>query len=132
MLLKEDQKKPKFAPTEKIRVNEKFESNNIRVNMVPIPSSAKMANEGAGGAMKVSEVDAEVTKERGMIIDATCVRIMKSRKVENHNDLVQAIIHQIKMFQAQPQLIKKRIESLIEREYLERDPDNKGKYIYKP
>ena len=36
------------------------------------------------------------------------------------------------MFQAQPQLIRKRIESLIEREYLERDPKNKGQYIYMP
>ena len=36
------------------------------------------------------------------------------------------------MFQAQPPLIKKRIESLIEREYLERDPNNRAKYIYKP
>ena len=93
MLLKEDAKKPVFRPDEKIVVNEKFESNNIRVNMVPMPSTAKMATEGAGGAMKVQDVDAEVIKERGMIIDATCVRIMKSRKVENHNDLVQAIIH---------------------------------------
>jgi len=88
MLLKEDQKKPTFRADEKISVNEKFESNNIRVNMVPQPSTAKMASEGAGGAMKVQDVDAEVMKERGMIIDATCVRIMKSRKVENHNDLV--------------------------------------------
>jgi hypothetical protein len=93
MLLKEDQKKPKFAPEEKIRVNDKFESNNLRVNMVPQPTTAQMANTGAGGSMKVADVDAEVIKERGMIIDATCVRIMKSRKVENHIDLVTAIIH---------------------------------------
>lgn len=132
MLQKEDQKKPSFRPDEKIRVNEKFESNNIRVPMVPQPSTAKMASEGIAGGVKVADVDAEVMKERGMIIDATCVRIMKSRKVENHNDLVSAIIHQIKMFPAQPPLIKKRIESLIEREYLERDPDNRAKYIYKP
>jgi len=36
------------------------------------------------------------------------------------------------MFQAQPLLIKKRIESLIEREYLERDSKDRAKYIYKP
>lgn len=61
--------------------------------MVPQPSTAKMASEGIAGGVKVADVDAEVMKERGMIIDATCVRIMKSRKVENHNDLVSAIIH---------------------------------------
>ena len=36
------------------------------------------------------------------------------------------------MFNAQPQMIKKRIEGLIEREYLERDKDQRNKYIYKP
>ena len=67
-----------------------------------------------------------------MIIDAVCVRIMKSRKVETHNELMGAIVRQITMFNAQPIMIKKRIESLIEREYLERDKDQRSKYIYKP
>lgn len=67
-----------------------------------------------------------------MIVDATCVRIMKSRKVETHTELMSSIIRQITMFNAQPQMIKKRIESLIEREYLERDKDQRNKYIYKP
>ena len=96
MLLKEHKKSPKFLSNEKIKVNENFESNNIRVNMIPVVSSAKMATEDKG--IKISEVDAEVMKERGLIIDATCVRIMKQRKVLSHNDLVTAIIHQIKMF----------------------------------
>ena len=74
-------------------MNDKFVSNNIRVPMVPQPSTAKMAADGVAGGVKVADVDADVMKERGMIIDATCVRIMKSRKVENHNDLVSAIIH---------------------------------------
>jgi len=29
-------------------------------------------------------------------------------------------------------MIKKRIESLIDREYLERDTNEKSRYIYKP
>lgn len=57
---------------------------------------------------------------------------MKARKVEIHNDLVTTVISQIHLFKAQPLHIKKRIESLIEREYLERDPANRSKYIYKP
>lgn len=67
-----------------------------------------------------------------MIIDASIVRIMKARKIHNHQDLIEDLIGQINLFRAQPLDIKKRIESLIEREYLERDPNNKGKYIYKP
>jgi hypothetical protein len=75
MLLKENKKSPKFLPNEKIKVNDKFENNNIRINMIPVISTAKMATEEKG--IKISEVDAEVMKERGLIIDATCVRIMK-------------------------------------------------------
>jgi hypothetical protein len=75
MLLKENKKSPKFLPNEKIKVNDKFENNNIRINMIPVISTAKMATEEKG--IKISEDDAEVMKERGLIIDATCVRIMK-------------------------------------------------------
>ena len=114
MLLKEEQKKPVFRGDEKIRVNEKFESNNLRISFVP----KRIVSEATGG---VKETDGQVLKERGMVLDATCMRIMKSRKIVAHNDLVTEIIHQTSMFQAQPPFIKKRIESLIEREYLERD-----------
>ena len=87
MLSKQNGKSPKFAPTEKIAVNAEFATNNIRVNMIPQVSTVKMAS-GAGGVPAISEVDAEVMKERGLIIDATCVRIMKQRKVLSHNDLL--------------------------------------------
>ena len=67
-----------------------------------------------------------------MVIDATIVRIMKARKAFKHTELVEDVMKQVTMFQAQPNFIKKRIESLIEREYLEREKNEKGKYIYKP
>ena len=129
MLLKEEQKNPAFRQDEKITVNEKFESKNLRINFVPIPFLKRIASEATNRA---KDTDEEVMKERQLVVDATCMRIMKSRKVATHNDLVTAIIHQISMFQAQPPFIKKRIESLIEREYLERDPKDKKNYIYKP
>ena len=55
--------------------------------MIPQVSTVKMAS-GGGGVPAISEVDAEVMKERGLIIDATTVRIMKQRKVLSHNDLL--------------------------------------------
>lgn len=57
-----------------------------------------------------------------MVIDANVVRIMKARKVLMHTDLLKDVMMQITLFKAQPADVKKRIESLIEREYLERDP----------
>jgi hypothetical protein len=56
-------------------------------------------------------------------LDALIVRIMKSRKAIAHAQLVAEIIQQCK-FPAPVPEIKKRIASLIERDYMERDPDN--------
>lgn len=87
-------------------------------------------SQGAGGTKTSDGIDEEIQKERGMVIDAVVVRIMKSRKVEMHNELLSAVVQQIHNFKAQPIMVKKRIESLIEREYLKRDNDNRAKYIY--
>lgn len=116
-------------PNEKLKLNEAFESPNIKQNLIPQPALGKMPSDAE---KNMTQVDNEIQKERAMIIDATCVRIMKSRKVETHTELMSSIIKQITMFHAQPMMIKKRIESLIEREYLERDKEQRNKYIYLP
>ena len=131
VVAKGNPKVPKLDdPNEVLKLNMNFESANIRLNLIPQPALAKLT--GGGDRDPFKQVDQEVQKERAMIIDAVCVRIMKSRKVETHQELLNAIVRQITMFNAQPQMIKKRIESLIEREYLERDKDQRNKYIYKP
>jgi len=64
-------------------------------------------------------------------MDAAIVRIMKTRKTLRHNLLVAEVIQQLQArFRPKPNDIKKRIESLIEQEYLERDPDERGTYKY--
>ncbi len=58
-----------------------------------------------------------------MQIDAAIVRIMKTRKSLSHKLLVQELLIQLK-FPIRAQDLKKRTESLIDREYLERDEQN--------
>jgi len=70
-----------------------------------------------------------VFKDRQHQVDAAVVRIMKARKSLEHNQLVAEVLQQCR-FPLQPQDLKKRIESLIEREYLTRDPDNLSLYKY--
>ena len=77
----------------------------------------------------INKVDQEVQKERAMIIDAVCVRIMKSRKTLSHTLLISEIYSQLR-FPIKPSDLKKRIESLIDREYLERDASNAQIYNY--
>ena len=71
-------------------------------------------------------------KERGFVIDASIVKIMKTRKTEKHMTLVKDVMQQVTMFKAQPPHIKMRIEDLIQRDYLKRDDKDKALYIYLP
>ena len=62
---------------------------------------------------------------------AAIVRIMKTRKTLDHQKLVlEASTQLMRHFKPDPRQIKKRIEDLIAREYLERDASNSTVYKY--
>mmetsp|Transcript_23480 Transcript_23480/g.26759 ORF Transcript_23480/g.26759 Transcript_23480/m.26759 type:complete len:764 (+) Transcript_23480:117-2408(+) len=72
-----------------------------------------------------------VEEERRHLIEASIVRIMKARKTLHHNDLIAEVAKQLSVrFAPTPQFIKKRIEGLIERDYLERAEDDHRMYHY--
>jgi len=82
-----------------------------------------------GGGAKV--VPKAVEEDRRHLLEAAIVRIMKARKLLNHNDLIAEVSRQLSArFVPDPQSVKKRIESLIEREYLERDEKDRKLYQY--
>uniref|UniRef100_A0A8C5AEH0 Cullin 4A n=1 Tax=Gadus morhua TaxID=8049 RepID=A0A8C5AEH0_GADMO len=70
-----------------------------------------------------------VFQDRQYQIDAAVVRIMKMRKTLSHNLLVSELYNQLK-FPVKPGDLKKRIESLIDRDYMERDKDTPTQYHY--
>ena len=56
---------------------------------------------------------------------------MQTRKQLQHNELIAEVTRQLSArFTPTPPFIKKRIESLIEREFLERSNENWKKYKY--
>lgn len=72
-----------------------------------------------------------VDEDRKMYLQATVVRIMKSRKVLKHNALIQEILSQSKVsFAPSIGMIKKCIESLIDKQYIERTPNSGDEYSY--
>jgi hypothetical protein len=70
--------------------------------------------------------------ERGAIIDAAIVRILKSRRILTHSNLVSEIFQQISYFQPENKFVKARIGLLIEKGYLERDESDSNLYRYLP
>jgi len=118
ILVKEPDDK-KINKSDKFRVNAKFTDRMKRIK-VPLPPVDEKR--------KVIE---DVDKDRRYAIDAAVVRTMKSRKRMQHQQLVLEVCQQLqRMFKPDIRLIKKRIEDLIGREYLERDQDNKNIYNY--
>jgi len=74
---------------------------------------------------------ATVDEDRKHAIEAAIVRIMKTRKTMDHQKLVlEATTQLMRHFKPDPKQIKKRIEDLIAREYLERDANNPNHYKY--
>lgn len=71
----------------------------------------------------------KVFQDRQYQVDAAIVRIMKMRKSLLHNQLVSEVMSQLK-FHIKPADIKKRIESLIDRDYLARDEQIPSQYNY--
>jgi len=88
----------------------KFTSNNIRVNLIPTVTAKKKTTEATTGDNQLSQ---EVKTERQVIIQATAVKILKTRKTVAYMELNRECMGMIQMFKAQPQMIKEQIEVLI-------------------
>jgi len=73
----------------------------------------------------------KINEDRKHLIEAAIVRVMKARNKLQHNNLVSEVIKQLSSrFNPPVNVIKKRIESLIEREYIERDKTDRRIYVY--
>ncbi|XP_071949341.1 cullin-3-like [Antedon mediterranea] len=105
-------------------INDAFTSKLFRVKIQTVAAKGESEPER-------KETRSRVDEDRKHEIEAAIVRIMKSRKRRQHNILVSEVTEQLKSrFLPSPVVIKKRIESLIEREYLARTPEDRKIYTY--
>ncbi|CAO2184574.1 unnamed protein product [Urochloa humidicola] len=108
-----------ISPKDVFEFNNKFTDKMRRIKVQLPPSDEK------------KKVIDDVNKDRRFAIDAALVRIMKSRKIMAHQNLVAECVEQLsRMFKPDIKMIKRRIEDLITREYLERDKDSANSYRY--
>lgn len=116
-VLRKTPKSRSISTSDNFAFNETFTCRNrkIRIPMASLEDTATSKN---------------VQQDRSIAIEAAAVRTMKARKVMTHQELVTEIITQLHFFRPNPKVIKRRIETLIEREYLERDTDKTNVYRY--
>ena len=118
-------KSKEIEPSHVFMVNETFSSQFHRVKI-----QQASARQGESEPER-NETKRKVDEDRKHEIEACIVRIMKSRKQLNHNQLVSEVVEQLnKRFQPSPAIIKKRIENLIEREYIKRSDNDRKMYVY--
>ncbi|KMK63148.1 SCF ubiquitin ligase subunit CulC, putative [Aspergillus fumigatus Z5] len=126
-VLKKEPMSKDVKPTDKFFFNNEFQSQFMKVRIGVV----------SGGANKVEnqdqrkETENKMNEERGASIEAAIVRIMKQRKTLVHSSLMSEVLGQLSArFVPDVNMVKKRIESLIDREYLERVAEDPPTYGY--
>ncbi|KAF5249834.1 hypothetical protein FANTH_4885 [Fusarium anthophilum] len=104
------------------KLNYDFKSKKIRVNL------------NLGGVKEAKQEEVETNKtieeDRKLVLQSAIVRIMKARKKMKHTQLVSETINQIRSrFVPKVGDIKKCIEILLDKEYLERLEDDELGYL---
>ncbi|GAV83364.1 Cullin domain-containing protein/Cullin_Nedd8 domain-containing protein [Cephalotus follicularis] len=118
-ILTKDPNTKTISQTDYFEFNSKFTDRMRRIK-IPLPPVDERRR-----------VIEDVDKDRRYAIDAAIVRIMKSRKILGHQQLVMECVEQLsRMFKPDIKAIKKRMEDLITRDYLERDKENPNMYRY--
>ncbi|KAL1213642.1 Cullin-3B [Cardamine amara subsp. amara] len=113
-----------IAEEDSFVVNERFTSKFYKVKIGTVAAQKETEPEKQETRQRVKE-------DRKPQIEAAIMRIMKSRRVLDHNNIITEVTKQLQSrFLANPTEIKKRIESLIERDFLERDSTDRKLYRY--
>nr|CAG4647689.1 EOG090X01NX [Moina brachiata] len=109
------------AAGDRISYNKEFTNKlfRIKINQIQLKETTE----------EQKATEERVFQDRQYQIDAAIVRIMKMRKALTHNLLITELYNQLN-FPVKPADLKKRIESLIDRDYMERDKDNPNQYNY--
>lgn len=114
-----------LLPSTELSLNPTFQSRMFRIKVPVLVSKEK------DQIIMKEEIPEVVEEDRKHLLEAIIVRVMKSRRVMEHTQLIAEVTRQVaNRFIPAPKMIKSRIEGLIDREYLERDKEDSRNYRY--
>lgn len=97
----------------------KAKLTRIKINQVQVKETVE----------ENKETNEQIFQDRQLQVDAAIVRIMKAKKELSHSELMASLFEHLH-FPISPPDLKKRIEHLIDRDFIERDPDCSTRYRY--
>ncbi|KAI9090838.1 cullin [Phlyctochytrium arcticum] len=120
-ILTKTPKSKDISPTDLFEFNRGFRHDlyRIKINQIQMKETSE----------EQKDTEEKVFQDRQYQVDAAIVRIMKTRKSLSHSGLIGELFEQLK-FPVQASDLKKRIESLMDRDYLERDAEDANMYNY--
>ena len=121
----------KSTAASQIECEEIFSVNNSFTSLHRRVKVQKGCSKGGEACADQKETVEKIEVDRKGELEAYIVRIMKSRKQVQHNQLVAELVEQVKKrFHPSPLAIKTRIEALIDKEYMKRSDHDNSCYIY--